>query len=295
MQRVCRADEGMRRAGGAMKVQWLSLVLLLCLLLTGCASAPSDRYLVSDAEGAEEYVNTLGTYLSEYDIREPRDAVFAEVENGNAVVCYDVQAIPALNQGVGRYWYPQVLGTVVIAVDRIRTDIDITGWNSLRESQIPVGIGSESIIRNMLAIAALSYGLNPEEPAKQDALAFLEHLSQKGKFELNDSDAPILLCMDYEAVAWNREGGQYEIIVPAEGTLSYRMGLLSDVPLTPDVGLDEVLLSVGLPLVSGERPWGFPSDYRSAHVLEGSDYDWVLEITGDSSRDLRRQVFHTRL
>lgn len=295
MQRVCRADEGMRRAGGAMKVQWLSLVLLLCLLLTGCAPAPSDRYLVSDAEGAEEYVNTLGTYLSGYDIREPRDAVFAEVENGNAVVCYDVQAIPALNQGVGRYWYPQVLGTVVIAVDRTRTDIDITGWNSLRESQIPVGIGSESIIRNMLAIAALSYGLNPEEPAKQDALAFLEHLNQNGKFELNDSDAPILLCMDYEAVAWNREGGQYEIIVPAEGTLSYRMGLLSDVPLTPDAGLDEALLSAGLPLVSGERPWGFPSDYRSAHVLEGSDYDWFLEITGDSSRDLRRQVFHTRL
>lgn len=285
----------MRRAGGAMKVQCLSLVLLLCLLLTGCASASSGRYLISDAEGSEEYARTVSTYLSGYDIRESKDAIFAEVENGNAVVCFDVQAIPALNQGVGRYWYPQVLGTVVIAVDRTRTDIDITGWNSLRESLIPVGMGSDSIIRNMLVIGAMSYGLNPKEPAKQDALVLLEHLSQKGKFELNDSDAPILLCMDYEAVAWNRKGGQYEIIVPVEGTLSYRMGLLSNVLLTPDAGLDEALLSVGLPLVSGERPWGFPSDYRSARMLEENDYGWFFEITGDSSRDLRRQVFHTRL
>ena len=141
----------------------------------------------------------------------------------------------------------------------------------------------------------MSYGLNPKEPTKGDALDFLEQLCQNGGFELDGSDAPILICLDYEAAAWNRNGGTYEIIVPMEGTLTYRMGLLSDTPLTLEPGLDDALLSAGLSLAGGERPPDFPADYRSARVLGEEDYDRFLAITGDSSRDLRRQVFHARL
>ena len=47
------------------------------------------------------------------------------------------------------------------------------------------------------------------------------------------------------------------------------------------------------PLASGERPQGFPGDYSAAHTLNEEDYDWFLHLTGDVSRDLRRQVFHT--
>ena len=136
----------------------------------------------------------------------------------------------------------------------------------------------------MLALGALSYGLNHKEPTKQDALIFLEQLCQHGGFQLDGADAPVLLCLDYEVAAWNRRGGTYEIIVPAEGTLSYRMGLLSDVPLTLEPGLDDALLSAGFPLPNGERPRGFPGDYRSARTLEADDYEKFLEITGDSCK-----------
>ena len=180
-------------------------------------------------------------------------------------------------------------------MDRTRTDAVITGWNSLRVNKIPVGMSSFSVVRNMLAMGALSYGLDQKEPSKREALDFLEHLCQNGGFELDGSDAPILICLDYEAAAWNRDGGTYEIIVPVEGTLSYRMGLLSDVPLTLNPGLDEALLTAGLPLAGGERPADFPEDYRSARTLGEEEYDRFLAITGDSSRDLRRQVFHARL
>ena len=74
-----------------------------------------------------------------------------------------------------------------------------------------------------------------------------------------------------EAAAWNREGGNYEIIVPAEGTLSYQIGLLSDSPLTLKPGLDAALLSAGLPLASGDRPLGFPGDYGPACLLGEQD------------------------
>ena len=256
------------------------------------------------------YSTALAPFLSGYTRQEAEDTLYAQVTQGDAVACFDVQAIPAMRQGVGRYWYPHVLATVVLAVDRTRTDAVITGWNSLPESGIPVGMSSYSVIRNMLAIGALSYGLDRVEPTKRDALTFLEHLNQDGGFELDGSNAPILICLDYEAVAWNRNGGNYEIIVPSEGTMSYHMGLLSDVPLTLEPGLDEALLSAGLPLADGERPSGFPADYQSARgerpsgfpadyqsarTLGEEDYGRFLAIAGDSSRDLRRQVFRTRL
>lgn len=277
-----------------MKKRW-SLLLLLCLLLTGYSAAASEGYLIPAAEGSGAYSEVLLPFLSGYTIQEAEDTLYAEVSQGNTVACFDVQAIPAMTRGIGRYWYPHVSATVVLAVNRTRTDAVITGWNSLRESGVPVGMSSFSVIRNMLAMGALSYGLDWKDSEKQAALDFLEHLCQDGGFELDGSDAPILLCLDYEAVAWNRNGGNYEIIVPVEGTLSYRMGLLSDVPLTLEPGLDDALLSAGLPLANGERPPDFPVGYRSAHTLEEEEYDRFLALTGDSSRDLRRQVFHTRL
>ena len=50
----------------------------------------------------------------------------------------------------------------------------------------------------------------------------------------------------------------------------------------------------GCPWRTGERPTDFPGDYRSARTLSEEDYGWFLELTGDSSRDLRRQVLHIR-
>lgn len=277
-----------------MKRRW-SLLILLCLLLTGCSAEASGGQLISAAEGSGAYSEALLPFLPGYALRDGEDTLYAEVSRGNAVACFDVQAIPAMDRGVGRYWYPHVSATVVLAVDRTRTDAVITGWNSLRESRVPVGMSSFSVVRNMLAIGAMSYGLNPKEPTKGDALDFLEQLCQNGGFELDGSDAPILICLDCEAAAWNRSGETYEIIVPVEGTLTYRMGLLSDTPLTLEPGLDEALLAAGLPLAGGERPADFPDDYRSARTLDEEDYDRFLAITRDSSRDLRRQVFHTRL
>lgn len=277
-----------------MKRRW-SLLLLLGLLLTGCSVAASGGHLISVAEGSEIYSEVLCPFLPGYALRDGEDTLYAEVSRGSAVACFDVQAIPAMARGVGRYWYPHVSATVVLAVDRTRTDAVITGWNSLRESGIPVGMSSFSVVRNMLAMGALSYGLDRKEPTKRDALDFLEQLHENGGFELDKPDAPVLICLDYEAAAWNRNGGNYEIIVPVEGTLTYRMGLLSDTPLTLEPGLDDALLSAGLPLADGERPPGFPDDYRPARILGEEDYDRFLAITGDSSRDLRRQVFHARL
>ena len=242
-----------------MKMRWLP-ILLLCLLLAGCSAETSGGQFGPCGRGLQGIqLSALDPFLPGYTLREAEDTLYGEIcPRATPVACFDVQAVPAMARGVGRYWYPHVSATVVLAVDRTRTDAVVTGWNSLRENRVPVGMSSTSIVRNMLVLGALSYGLNPKEPSKREALDFLEHLCQNGGFELEGSDAPILLCLDYEAAAWNRNGGDYEIIVPVEGTLSYRMGLFSDVPLALEPGLDAALLSAGLPLAGGERPQDFP-------------------------------------
>ena len=256
-----------------MKRRW-SLLILLCLLLTGCSAEASGGQLISAAEGSGAYSEALLPFLPGYALRDGEDTLYAEVSRGNAVACFDVQAIPAMDRGVGRYWYPHVSATVVLAVDRTRTDAVITGWNSLRESRVPVGMSSFSVVRNMLAIGAISYGLNPKEPTKGDALDFLEQLCQNGGFELDGLDAPILICLDYEAAAWNRSGGTYEIIVPVEGTLTYRMGLLSDTPLTLEPGLDDALLSAGLACL-----WQVERGRRTFPPITGPPASWARKTT----------------
>ena len=278
-----------------MKIRWLSFFIALCIMLGGCSKSNDGGYLISDIDSSNNYLSTLKFYLPNRDIKKSDKAIYQEVEDGNVAVCFDIQAKPAMEQGVGRYWYPHILSTIVLAIDRDQTDIDITGWNDLWDAQVKISTNSNSIIRNMMLIGSISYGLNRKDPSKRDALELLEYLYQDGRFRQNDCDAAILICLDHEAVNFNRNGGDYEIVVPSEGTLSFRMGLLSDEPLTLKQGIDDALLSLGLSLVNGKRPLGFPDDYESAYALKEYDLGWFFDITKDISRDLRRQVYHQRL
>ena len=85
-----------------MKRRWAAL-LLMCLMLTGCSTPVPEDHLIPAAEGSEGYCSVLPSYLSGYAIREAEDTLYAEVARGNAVACFDVQAIPAMDRGVGRY------------------------------------------------------------------------------------------------------------------------------------------------------------------------------------------------
>ena len=130
-----------------MKIRWLPF-FLLCLVLAGCSTASdTGGCLILAAEGAEAYGSVLSPFLWGYTLQEAEDSLYAELDRGSAVACFDVQAIPAMDRGLGRYWYPHVSATVVLAVDRTQTDAVITGWNSLRENHIPVGMSSSSVMR----------------------------------------------------------------------------------------------------------------------------------------------------
>lgn len=88
-----------------MKKRW-SLLLLLSLLLTECSAAAFGGGLIPAEEGSGTYSEALLPFLSGYSPQEAKDTLYAEISRGNVVACFDVQAIPAIERGVGRYWYP---------------------------------------------------------------------------------------------------------------------------------------------------------------------------------------------
>lgn len=295
MQRMRGYDGRGRGTSNIMKKYLVIMVLFVALTLASCSDANTGRSIIASMDDLQEYTEIYGEYLKDYTIRSPNDTIYAEVEHGNAVLCYDVQAVVALEKEIAKYWYPHILSTMVIVVDRSKTDVTIEGWQSILEADVPVSIKNDNTITNMMILGSLAYGLNQKEPSKIDALNFLEQLAKDGRLRIQDEEAPIIICLDHEVTSWNKNGKNYEIIIPEEGTLSFQIGLLSNLPLSISEGLNDALLSFGLPLTYGNRPDVLPKDYHLAHVLNENDYKWFLEIGKDSERDMRRDVFHTRL
>lgn len=270
------------------------IFLLLCLFLTGCAAEEAEHSLIANLDLFSPYAETVLQTVPDYELRAQTDGLYTELSQGNAAACFDVQAIPAMEQGVGRYWYPHCLATVVIAVDRAQTDADISRWRDLLDAGAVVGMTTDAP-QNRLILGAMSYGLEGREYTKSEALDLLERLYSQGELRLDDQMAPIQLCFDYQAAAWNRAGQNWEIIGPEEGTLSFALGLLSDTPLEFERGLDETLLAAGLPLADGRRPDGYPDNRAYRAAVHPEDFARLLSVTEDTDRDIRRSVCHTRL
>ena len=291
MQRLRQAAERGRRAGEPMRKA--VICLLLILLLAGCGAKETENKLVASSELLSPYTSIVLQAVPGYGLKTQTESIYMELSRGNAAACLDAQAIPAMEQGVGRYWYPHCLATVVVAVDREQTDADISCWRDLLAAGVAVGMTTDAPL-DRLILGAMSYGLEGREYTKAEALALLERLCSQDQLRLDDQAAPIQLCFDYQAAEWNRAGQNWEIVIP-EGTLSFALGLLSDTPLEFERGLDEALLAAGLPLADGRRPEGYPADgtYRSAAQVE--DFARLLTVTEDTKRDIRREVRHTLL
>ena len=288
-----QAAEGGWRAGEPMRK--VVICLLLFLFLTGCgAKEAENNKLVASSELLFPYADITLQVLPGYRLKAQTEDIYAELSQGNAATCLDAQAIPAMEQGVGRYWYPHCLATVVIAVDRTRVDADISGWRDLSVTGAAVGMTTDAPL-NRLILGAMSYGLEGQAYTKTEALALLERLYGQGELHLDDQTAPIQLCFDYQAAKWNRDGQDWEIVVPAEGTLSFAMGLLSDIPLEFERGLDEALLDAGLPLTDGRRSEEYPDDGAYCSAVQVKDFTHLLTVTEDTQRDIRREVRHTLL
>jgi len=190
------------------------------------------------------------------------DSMYARLQNGEVVEAFDAQAVPALETGLARYWYPQHPATAIIAIDRNRTDAEIRGWRDLGRAGKTVGF-DDANVKGQLLMAAMAYGLEGENFTLRKAAKLLADLRAKGLVAFGSFDSPIVICFDAQAPAG------MEIVLPDEGTLTYVEGLLSNHPLEmeSDAGLKATLM----------------------------DYEHLNTVCRDVTRVLRRTVLRSRL
>ena len=279
---------------GKRKIIFALLFLMLPMLLTACISEYQQNTIFCENTPYNKYASALKMQLFDYNIAEEGSDVFISLSRGGAAEAFDTQAQPAMGSGVASYWYPQYIATVVIAVDRSRTDADITGWAGLGTVDEKIGMTSVGPYLGHI-IAAISYGLDGEDFSLHSAAGLLEPIHRNGRLLYDDYNAPILICFDYQAAAMNEAGRNMEIIIPAEGTLSFEKGLLSNYPI--DMGNAGALLNGTSLRLTGEagNTAGYPSNelYNNAAVL--NDYTHLNTEIRDITRLLRREIQRTYL
>ena len=275
------------------------------------------------------YPEAVSRMLPSYAVTAEKKTVYEALEIGATTEAFDTQAIPSITAGVAGYWYPQYLATVVIAVDRDRTGVSITGWGDLPGALQKVGVSTAEVDLEMLT-AAVAYGLEGEEFTLRGVMDMLASLHKAGLLIRNSFEPPILICYDYQAAALIKSGRNIEIVVPAEGTLSYEKGLLSktelplaelsntELPLTelsrtkmplaelsktelPLTELsfsgdtDSLLQDAGFRLIDGRCDGAlYPATEVYASAARVTDFEHLNAVTQDSLRLLRRNVLQSR-
>ena len=242
------------------------------------------------------YTQTVLSDLPTYSIDEQDTQadpnIYSLLQTDSLIQAYDVQAYSAQKQGFSVYWYPHCLATPVIAIDREITDMKIVGWKDLASTNLPVSI-SDKREEKQLILAAISYGLEGEDYSLESAEQLLGSLQDHHLLKACDPSAPLIICMDYQAVALKKEGRNLEIVVPCEGTYSYYMGLLSGHPLPKDPIKKETLVQGGLRLDDGASYPLYPdeSSYQNASTWKNDDK--ILSSIHTVSTHYKTRIFKT--
>ena len=213
----------------------VAFVFLCLILLTFCGCARDSEFKTLPSSVVE---NALHESITHY------------LADGASIESFDAQAIPALESGLAKHWYPIYLATVVIAVDRGKTDVQIGGWNDLTIIHEKVGFNNSHMHAEMLMLA-MAYGLEGDGFTLDQAAYIWSLLQAENRLEQNSFEAPVVICYDYQAAAQIKNGRNFEVIIPREGTLTYEKGILSNTGYEFMVEIESMLLSEGFRLPDG--------------------------------------------
>lgn len=275
---------------------WVMLCLI-CLSLSGCTRGNTQSTVICNNDENSSYLEVISKALPSYTvtIEKRNHTMFSSLNAGNEVEVFNVQAMPALESGVATHWYPHYLATVIIAVDRDRTDARIDGWNDLPAAGEAIGYLDHYPDRHLL-MGAIAYGLEGEDFTLKKAADLLETLYVENRLALKAFDAPIVICYDYQVASLIKNGRNMEIVLPNEGTLTYQKGLLSNMEIFFSGDVESLLLSGGFRLMDGrcdDALYADAADYKRAAVV--TDYDRLNTAFQDVPRVFRRDVQHIHL
>jgi len=277
---------------------------LLCvsvLSLVGCTRNSGENHtIICDDYKHTSYPDLATKILPDYEMKIASNRAFYYLKTGAITEAFDPQAVSALESGVAAYWYPQYIATVVIAVDCDRTGVKISSWSDLSSAGLEVGIGnafgSNPYVDNNMIMAAISYGLEGENFTLNKSAELLAGLHAENRLIRNSFDPPLVICYDFQAAELIKSGRNIKVVVPSEGTLTYKKGLLSKTELIFSGSVDDLLLAQGFRLIDGRSDAAlYPDPAAYSNAAQVSDYARLITVSQDSTVIIRQDILRSRL
>lgn len=265
--------------------KWIRLLWLGLLFWLSALTAVSGAVILYNHDEGESY----GRILSERGAKVqgiPSSQLLHHLpeDDVQAVEAYDVQA--AVLQGGSRasyQWYPQYTATVVLAVSD-SCPVPVTGWQSLSSALLSLAVTGTNPAR-LFFIQAMSYGLKGDLSGRA-GVELLRQLQEDGRLSMEEGEnrpsADVYVLFDYQVREWQRQGIPVHPVVPEEGTLAFRKGLLAKESLSFDSQkLSEALEGAGYAL----------SPPPGARFV--SDAEAFLQAGDDIPRQITNHVFQS--
>jgi hypothetical protein len=215
-------------------------------------------------------------------------------------VAYEAQAIPLMEAGVAKSYRTDFISTIIIAADRDQVRDEITGWSCLRTGDYQVYFGYKGRLSHIefgYAFLSMMAGLDDEDGGYNDTIHLLKYLHKTGRLTSDDpSAAPVAIMFDYQAAQMQKDGRNVEIIVPAEGTLSFPAGIMSTYTDNLPHASPEDLIAAGFRLPNGHCDFSIypdPEHYTRAQNAVLNPETAAQIISGIVS--FQRQVLGKRL
>lgn len=270
----------------------LTAILIVTVFLSACVKRSSNNTFIPNLDDYSLYSKVVEEILPTFNIGQSDNKPYYLLDDGAVVEAFDVQALGGIETGIAKYWYPQYLATVIIAVDRDQTDAIISSWSDLPSTQEEVGFFDMPGNVQMLT-AAMSYGLEGKDFSLIKAIELLTLLHDSNNLKMNSFEAPIIICYDHQAVNLIENGRNIEIIVPKEGTLTYKKGLLSNEKLNFEGDVDKLLYEYKMRLLDGESDLTlYPDEIAYGPSVLINDYKHFAKVTRNTSCLIQRDLLN---
>ena len=87
------------------------MLLLLCILIltcSACAAETLENKVIYGENENTQYAQALADSLEGYTVEKTSGSIFNSLKNGAAAEVFGAQAMPAVESGIAKFWYPQI-------------------------------------------------------------------------------------------------------------------------------------------------------------------------------------------
>lgn len=272
----------------------LVIILIITIFSSGCTKKSNSNEVICNLDDYSLYPKVVEQILPSFKVVQSENKPYYILNDGGIVEAFDTQAVGAIETGIAKYWYPQYLATVIIAVDRDQTDEVVKDWNDLFTTQQEIGFFDLPGNIQMLT-AAMSYGLEGEQYSLTKTIQLLTSLHDNNRLKINSFEPSIIICFDYQAATLIENGRNIEIIIPSDGTYTYAKGLLSNKSLNFQGDVDKLLLGANLRLLDGQSNLSiYPDEKSYGSAVRVADYKYFAKTTQNINSTIERKVLNSQ-